>query len=100
LIDLWVISGAVGVRKPDTPIFEVLRRVAHVPANEILVIDDEPRNLDAARALGFRTAWFRPEGPTGDANGHPVLRSLDLGVEPVNPNPVASAPTGPKAPSP
>ena len=95
LIDVWVISGAVGVRKPDIPIFEVLRRVAQVPANEILVIDDEPRNLDAARSLGFRTAWFRPQGPTDEANGHPVLRTLDLGVEPA----AASSAAGPKAPS-
>jgi HAD superfamily hydrolase (TIGR01509 family) len=76
LIDLWVISGAVGVRKPDAPIFEALRRLARVPAAEIMVIDDDRTNLDAARAMGFRTAWFAPEGEVTDANGHAVLRSL------------------------
>lgn len=79
LIDLWVISGSVGVRKPDAPIFEALRRLAQVPAGEILVIDDDQANLDAARDLGFRTAWFAPDGHHEESNGHAVLRSLDLG---------------------
>jgi HAD superfamily hydrolase (TIGR01509 family) len=78
LIDLWVVSGSVGIRKPDPPIFEALRRLAQVPAGDILLVDDERANLDAARALGFRTAWFSPDGTDEDAAGHPILRSLDV----------------------
>lgn len=78
LIDLWVISGAVGVRKPDPPIFEALRRLAQVPVGDIMVIDDDRTNLDAARSLGFRTAWFAPDGDRDEAGGHTILRSLDI----------------------
>lgn len=78
LIDPWVISGAVGVRKPDRSIFEVLRRLTgEVPAN-ILVVDDQVHILDAARALGYRTAWFAPDGSAEDANGHSILRSFEV----------------------
>lgn len=87
LIDVWVISGAVGVRKPDPPIFEALRRVAQVPAGDILLIDDDVRNLDAAQSLGFRTAWYSPEGAEADAGGHAVLRSLDVAAGDVGPVP-------------
>jgi HAD superfamily hydrolase (TIGR01509 family) len=78
LIDLWVVSGAVGVRKPDRPIFEALRRLAQVQAGDIMMVDDDRSNLDAARSLGFRTAWFAPDGDEDDANGHPILRSLEV----------------------
>ena len=78
LIDPWIISGAVGVRKPDAPIYEVLRRVTAEPASSILVVDDELDNLDAARELGFRTAWFAPAGDRAGARGHPILRSFSL----------------------
>lgn len=91
LVDIWVISGAVGVRKPDPPIFEALRRVAQVPAGDILLIDDDVRNLDAARTLGFRTAWFSPEGIDAEANGHPVLRSFEVATADIS----ATAPERP-----
>lgn len=78
LVDPWVVSGAVGVRKPDAPIFEVLRRVTGEPASSILVVDDELDNLDAARDLGFRTAWFAPAGDAAGARGHAILRSFSL----------------------
>ncbi len=78
LIDPWVISGTVGVRKPDRPIFEVLRRLTgEAPAN-ILIVDDQVHILDAARALGYRTAWFAPDGTAEEANGHSILRSFEV----------------------
>ncbi len=76
LIDPWVISGAVGVRKPDPPIYEVLRRVARLAPAEILVVDDNLENLDAARELGFATAWFAVDATTETSRGHAVLRSF------------------------
>lgn len=85
LIDPWVISGTVGVRKPDWPIYEVLRRITGHPPAAILVVDDDCDNLDAARSYGFRTAWFAPEGKTEDARGHSILRSFGVGVSPASP---------------
>lgn len=82
LVDPWVISGSVGVRKPDPPLFEVLRRVTGEPPASILVIDDDVANLDAARDLGFGTAWFSADGDRADARGHELFRNFDaFGVE-------------------
>ncbi len=78
LIDPWVISGAVGVRKPDWPIFEVLRRVTRQPVSTILVVDDDLDNLDAARELGFQTAWFAPDGDPAGGRKHAILRSFNV----------------------
>jgi len=78
LIDPWILSGAVGVRKPDRPIFEVLRRVTGQPPNLIMVVDDDLTNLDAARELGYRTAWFAPGASVEESNGHAILRSFEV----------------------
>ncbi|MGI9597253.1 MAG: HAD family hydrolase, partial [Acidimicrobiales bacterium] len=77
LVDPWVISGSVGVRKPDPPLFEVLRRVTGEPPSSILVIDDDLDNLDAAGRLGFGTAWFTADGERTEARGHALFRSFD-----------------------
>jgi HAD superfamily hydrolase (TIGR01509 family) len=78
LIDPWILSGAVGVRKPDRPIFEVLRRVTGQPPSLIMVVDDDLANLDAARELGYRTAWFSPGATVDESNGHAILRSFEV----------------------
>jgi FMN phosphatase YigB (HAD superfamily) len=77
LIDPWVVSGSVGVRKPDAPIFEVLRRIASEPPNTILIVDDDLDVLDAARRLGFGTTWFKPRGDRADARGHDLWRRFE-----------------------
>ena len=77
LIDPWVVSGSVGVRKPDAPLYEVLRRVTGEQPGAILVIDDDLENLDAARELGFGTAWFSADGDEAAARGHEVFHSFD-----------------------
>ncbi|MFW2383842.1 MAG: HAD family hydrolase [Acidimicrobiales bacterium] len=82
LVDPWVVSGAVGVRKPDRPIFEVLRRLTGQPPANILIVDDQLEILDAARTLGYRTAWFAPDAAAEDARGHSILRSFDVPDQP------------------
>lgn len=77
LIDPWVVSGSVGVRKPDRPLFEVLRRVTGEPPASILVVDDDLDNLDAARELGFGTRWFAPLGERSEARGHEIIRGFE-----------------------
>jgi 2-haloacid dehalogenase len=53
-----LVSGEVGVVKPDPAIFALLvRRFGLEPARTLLV-DDSPRNVDAARACGFRAVRF------------------------------------------
>ncbi|HJX48986.1 MAG TPA: HAD family phosphatase [Gaiellaceae bacterium] len=53
-----VISGEVGVNKPDPRIFEHLVGRFGIEPAESLFIDDSPANIDAARALGFRAIQF------------------------------------------
>ena len=53
-----VISGEVGVKKPDPRIFRILcDRYALVPA-DTLFVDDVEANVEAARSLGFRAIHF------------------------------------------
>jgi HAD superfamily hydrolase (TIGR01509 family) len=55
-----VISGHVGVVKPDPRIYEILfERVRRQPG-DLLFIDDSLRNIEAARALGMPAVHFRP----------------------------------------
>lgn len=57
--DEIVVSGLVGVQKPDPAIYQVtLRRLGLVPQESIFV-DDFIENLDAARDLGMQTLHFR-----------------------------------------
>ena len=53
-----VISGDVGVNKPDRRIFEHLVERFDVEPKAALFVDDSPANVDAARALGFHAVPF------------------------------------------
>ena len=77
LIDPWVVSGSVGVRKPDASIFEVLRRVIGEAPATILIVDDDVEILDAARRLGFGTVWFTTDGDREQSNGHDLWRRFE-----------------------
>ena len=58
LFDDIVVSGAEGVAKPDREIFEVLaRRLTH-PIGGVFYVDDNLRNVDAARAAGMDAVHF------------------------------------------
>jgi putative hydrolase of the HAD superfamily len=61
-IDGFVISGDVGARKPDAAIFEHLLARMGVKADNVVLVDDRPRNLDAAAAFGFQTILFGSAG--------------------------------------
>lgn len=54
-----VVSGEVGMAKPDPRIFELtIRRTGLEPA-ATLFTDDSPRNIEAARARGLHAELFR-----------------------------------------
>lgn len=55
-----VVSGQIGLVKPDPAIFHYTRAKMGDPApDEIFFIDDAPRNVATAEALGYRTHLFR-----------------------------------------
>jgi 2-haloacid dehalogenase len=56
--DGHVISGFEGVAKPDRRIFEILLRRHGLRPERCVFIDDQPRNVDAARYLGLVALHF------------------------------------------
>ena len=56
----FVISGDVGLRKPDPMIYRILLDRLNAKANDVIFIDDNPKNLDAASVIGFNTILFSP----------------------------------------
>ena len=59
LFDDIIVSGEVGVMKPDREIFEFTLRKIGLHADQCLFIDDSQPNVDAASALGFQAIHFR-----------------------------------------
>ena len=53
-----VVSGEVGVSKPDRRIFEHLAEQFGIEPAATVFIDDSPANIDVAAALGFRAIQF------------------------------------------
>ncbi len=58
--DECVISGHVGVVKPNPRIYEILFARVGRPANELLFIDDSIANVRAAETLGMAAIHYRP----------------------------------------
>lgn len=70
-----VVSGEEEMIKPDAEIFELLCRRYRVQPGRAVFIDDSARNVEAARALGFRGIHF-----TGTASLREGLQALGLRV--------------------
>jgi 2-haloacid dehalogenase len=61
--DGTVVSSSEGMIKPDPRIFQTLLERYGLAAEATLFVDDNPRNVAAARALGMPTVQF--ESPDG-----------------------------------
>ena len=59
--DAIVVSGREGVTKPDPRIFELLFARAGRRPEELLFVDDSPRNIAAAAQLGMEGVLYAPE---------------------------------------
>lgn len=57
-LEVILLSGEVGVSKPDARIFEIMLDRLGSPAGHCLLIDDSPANIAAAQRLGFQTILF------------------------------------------
>jgi HAD superfamily hydrolase (TIGR01509 family) len=53
MFDAIVISGEVGMRKPEPEIFALVLDLLGVRADETVFVDDLRPNIEAARALGL-----------------------------------------------
>jgi FMN phosphatase YigB (HAD superfamily) len=56
----FVISGDIGIRKPDSAIFRVLLAQSNMDPHNAIFVDDNRKNLDSAAAIGFDTILFKP----------------------------------------
>ena len=53
--DALYLSYRLGVMKPDAKFFQAVIDNEHISPEESLFVDDGPRNIEAARKLGFNT---------------------------------------------
>lgn len=58
LLDVFLCSGYVRLRKPDPAFFRLALDVLQTPAADCVFIDDRAKNADAARALGFHAIHY------------------------------------------
>ncbi len=70
LVESMVISGEVGVAKPDPRIYEIMLSSLSLKPHEVLFVDDVEANVLAARELGIRA--------TQSTSTSSFLRVLDL----------------------
>jgi epoxide hydrolase-like predicted phosphatase len=75
LFDATVISGEVGLRKPDPAIYELAAERLGLPPEACVFVDDLPGNLKPARAIGMATVVHR-----GDAAATLAEVEQHLGV--------------------
>lgn len=54
-------SYEAGVLKPDPAVYEYVRARLGCRFEEMIMVDDKPKNVEAARALGMAGVIFRPE---------------------------------------
>ncbi|UFK97539.1 HAD family hydrolase [Kaistella faecalis] len=68
-----VVSGTEKLIKPDKKIWEVLLERYHLKPEESVFIDDNPKNIEVAKTLGFMTVHI-----TEGTNLEEELRSLGI----------------------
>jgi HAD superfamily hydrolase (TIGR01509 family) len=73
----FVISGDVGVRKPDRAIFEYLINRLDVNVSDAVFVDDNSKNLDSATKLGLKTVLFNAIGENLGHSGHKSARNFN-----------------------
>lgn len=62
IFDPLIVSSRLGADKRDRPLFDHALRVTGLDAERCLFIDNDPKNLRVAEALGWRTLLFvRPD---------------------------------------
>lgn len=57
LFDVVVISGEVGLRKPDPEIYSLTAERLELPPQLCVFVDDHPGNVQAAQAAGMTGVW-------------------------------------------
>jgi putative hydrolase of the HAD superfamily len=71
-----IISGDVGVRKPDKEIYQILIYSIGCRADDILLVDDREKNVIASREAGIETVMFNSETGFSDVKNWISPRAL------------------------
>jgi HAD superfamily hydrolase (TIGR01509 family) len=88
LFDAVVISGRVGMRKPDERIFRHVAGLLHLDPAECVMVDDLPHNVAGAVAAGMVGVLHTSYGTTRQE----LEVLLDLPAEPVSPRTAGTTP--------
>ena len=64
ICDVVVISGEVGLRKPDPAIFTMTTDKLDIPPEDCVFVDDHPGHLKAAQEVGMMTVLHRTPAET------------------------------------
>ena len=75
-LDGSVISGDVGVRKPDKEIYGILVQSCGHDVKDILFVDDREKNVIASREAGIETVMFNPKTGLTDIKNWITKRAL------------------------
>jgi putative hydrolase of the HAD superfamily len=62
--DFFVISGCVGLRKPDTAIFRLALDLAQAAPEQAAYLEDRRMFADVAAGMGLRAVWHRDAAQT------------------------------------
>lgn len=73
--DAVVVSGRVGLRKPQPEIFDLMARTLDLPAGRLVLVDDLAVNIDAAVAAGYQGV-LHVDPATTRARLQPLLTGL------------------------
>ncbi|MDR0822415.1 MAG: HAD family phosphatase [Endomicrobium sp.] len=73
--DGYIISGDIGIVKPDLRIYKALLDKYNLSAQECLFFDDKPANVEAAKEAGFSGLIF-----TTSAQAKKDLKALDIKI--------------------
>ena len=63
-VDFFVISGCVGLRKPDTAIWRLALDLAQAAPEQAAYLEDRRMFVDVAAGLGLRAVWHRDAAST------------------------------------
>ena len=79
VFDEIVISGDIGIEKPDREIFDyTCERLGITPAEAVYVGDNRKNDIDGAAGAGMRTVWIKSTNPgqTGKHDPDAVIGDL------------------------
>ncbi len=59
LFDVRAVSSEIGYAKPDEMAYRHVVELLGVSPDDCVFVDDQPRFLDGARAIGMKTIWYQ-----------------------------------------